>query len=90
MVVGLTTVLDRRCAVQLDSLLGATLQYSGYCEQKRLIVSTPSASTRKVAGTTGLNLLNNHEVNLLSAAVTSFAIGCIATRIITITNGSGG
>eukprot|EP01104_Vermistella_antarctica_P010814 TRINITY_DN2918_c0_g2_i1.p1 TRINITY_DN2918_c0_g2~~TRINITY_DN2918_c0_g2_i1.p1 ORF type:complete len:298 (-),score=23.63 TRINITY_DN2918_c0_g2_i1:28-921(-) len=55
----------------LDSLLGATIQYSGFCSQTRRIVSTPSATTRHISG---WPLVDNDTVNFLSAAMTSLIV----------------
>ena len=58
----------------IDSLLGATLQYSGWCENKRLVVEKPSSTSKRICG---YNVLDNHQVNFLAAAATS-AIGAMA------------
>lgn len=58
----------------VDSLLGATLQYSGWCEAKKLVVEAPSATTRHIAG---YHVLDNHQVNALAAAITT-ALGAFA------------
>ena len=52
----------------IDSLLGATLQYSGYCSVKRLVVERAKATTRHISG---YDVLDNHQVNFLAAAATS-------------------
>ncbi|OJA20971.1 hypothetical protein AZE42_09176 [Rhizopogon vesiculosus] len=63
----------------LDSFLGATLQRSRYSVDKKLILTDHSASSdhgRKdaVKVISGLNLLTNNQVNLLSSVVTALVI----------------
>lgn len=43
----------------IDSILGATLQYSGYCSVQRKVVNSPSSTTRHISG---CNLLSNNQV----------------------------
>ncbi|XP_070532077.1 transmembrane protein 19-like [Ptychodera flava] len=52
----------------IDSLLGATLQYSGYCSEKKGIVDVPSSTTRKISG---IPMLDNNGVNLFSGLITA-------------------
>ena len=58
----------------LDSLLGAPLQYSGWCAEKKLVVETPRRSAEHICGR---DVLDNHQVNFIAAAATS-ALGAIA------------
>lgn len=58
----------------IDSVLGATLQYSGYDKKKGCIVEHPGPYVNHISGT---DLLDNHSVNLLS----SFFTGLLAPRI---------
>ena len=58
----------------IDSLLGATFQYSAFCEAKQLVVEAPSPTAKHISG---WDLLDNHQVNFLAAAATS-AIGATA------------
>jgi uncharacterized protein (TIGR00297 family) len=55
----------------IDSLLGATLQFSGFDEERRLAVSSPEGAA--VRHTSGLNLLSNDLVNFCSSALTAAA-----------------
>ncbi len=59
----------------VDSALGATLQFSGYDRDKRLIVSKPGPNTTHI---TGWNVLSNDSVNLLSALITSLIAGYLS------------
>ena len=54
---------------------GATVQYSGYCEKKRLVVEAPGPTVTHVSG---LGLLDNHQVNFVASLVTAGA-GAVAS-----------
>lgn len=56
----------------VDSLLGATLQYSGYSERDGYVVHGPLG--RDVKHISGWDVLDNHAVNFVSSAVTSLTI----------------
>ena len=51
----------------IDSFLGATLQYSGFCEAQKKVVHKPSANVKHICGR---NILDNHFVNLISSTLT--------------------
>ena len=55
----------------IDSLLGATIQFSGYSEKLDKIVSSPGDGVRHISG---LNIVNNHTVNFLSSLITAVAV----------------
>lgn len=59
----------------LDSLLGATLQYSGYNEQMKKVMNHPGPDTEKICGTP---ILTNNQVNLVSTTLTSLLCGALA------------
>mmetsp|Transcript_3887 Transcript_3887/g.9523 ORF Transcript_3887/g.9523 Transcript_3887/m.9523 type:complete len:287 (+) Transcript_3887:429-1289(+) len=52
----------------IDSLLGATVQYSGWCSKERKVVETPGPTVTRISG---LNILDNHQVNFLSSLFTA-------------------
>ena len=54
--------------VQLDSYLGATLQYSGYSQLLKKVVNKPTALATKISGT---NVLDNNQVHSTSALPSS-------------------
>lgn len=61
----------------VDSLLGATLQFSGYSEERDKVVNYPGTGVRKICGA---NILTNNQVNVVAAAITSAvtALLCVA------------
>ena len=56
----------------LDSLLGATVQYSGYSKRAGHVVHAPLSDD--VKHISGWNILDNHAVNLVSTALTAITI----------------
>ncbi|UYV81249.1 TMEM19 [Cordylochernes scorpioides] len=59
----------------VDSLLGATLQFSGVETKTGRVVDRPGPGVRWVCGRA---LLDNHAVNLVSSAITSVLVPCLA------------
>ena len=65
----------------VDSLLGATLQYSGYSKTRGCVVHAPL--DENVKHISGYNLLDNHSVNLLASAITAISIaGLVYVKIL--------
>ena len=62
-----------------DSLLGATLQYSGYNKSKGVVVTAPGSNVQHICGYAALS---NSQVNLISSVVTSVASSCVARAIL--------
>nr|CAD7589473.1 unnamed protein product [Timema genevievae] len=59
----------------LDSLLGATLQYSGVNEKTGCIVGCPGRGVRHISGSW---VLDNHSVNLISSIATGLLLPRLA------------
>jgi uncharacterized membrane protein len=57
----------------IDSLLGATLQYSGWCSKTNRVVAQAAPHVKHISGRP---LLSNNQVNALAALLTS--TGCMA------------
>ncbi|CAF2388311.1 unnamed protein product [Rotaria sp. Silwood2] len=52
----------------IDSLLGATLQFSGYDRERNVTVQIPGPSIERICGR---NILSNNQVNVISSFLTS-------------------
>ena len=64
----------------IDSVLGATAQFSGYCSRRERMVSAPGPTVRRVSG---VNFLSNSMVNFVSAVLcaTVLYFGTIAAGL---------
>jgi uncharacterized membrane protein len=63
----------------IDSLLGATLQFSGFDRERNVTVQKPGPSIERISGR---NILSNNQVNLISSFLTSIIAIWILPKII--------
>jgi len=62
----------------IDSLLGATVQRTRYDKTKKLILQDDSAERSSTTVISGLNLLTNNQVNLVSSLITAAVVAYLA------------
>ena len=63
----------------IDSILGATLQYSGFNMSKQKVVTTPGPKVQHISG---YALLSNSQVNLVSSILTSLSMSGLAATFL--------
>ena len=65
----------------IDSLLGATLQYSGWCSKNNCVVEHPAPTVTRISG---VAILDNHQVNLMSSLLTAIITPFIMREILSV------
>ena len=61
--------------------MGATLQYSGISKKTGAIIVKPPKDADSVIHICGTNILDNHEVNLLSSLATAVIVPTISSSL---------
>ena len=61
--------------------MGASLQYSGINRKTGAVVETPPKDGDPIEYISGINFLDNHEVNLLSSLFTAIIVPIITTGL---------
>ena len=64
----------------VDSLLGATVQYSGYSDKLGKVVSKPAPKVRHISG---VDILDNHAVNFVSSLITALVVPAVCYYSVT-------
>nr|XP_022310601.1 transmembrane protein 19-like [Crassostrea virginica] len=62
----------------IDSLLGATFQYSGFHKKRKCVVEHSGSDVEYISG---MELLDNHSVNLLSSLISALIAPMVAFEI---------
>ncbi|KAG0284244.1 Transmembrane protein 19, partial [Dissophora globulifera] len=64
----------------LDSLLGATVQKSNYSTKKKVITYKKPEKDDEIKAISGLDILDNHQVNFFSSLMIALATGYLSLK----------
>ncbi|KAG0048790.1 Transmembrane protein 19 [Gryganskiella cystojenkinii] len=64
----------------LDSLLGATIQKSNYSTKKKIITYKAAEADDEVKAISGLDILDNHQVNFFSSMILAAVTGYLSLK----------
>ncbi|KAF9985778.1 Transmembrane protein 19 [Modicella reniformis] len=64
----------------LDSLLGATVQKSNYSTKKKMITYKTPEKDDEIKAISGLDILDNHQVNFVSSLLISLSTGYLSLK----------
>ncbi|KAF9932394.1 Transmembrane protein 19 [Linnemannia zychae] len=64
----------------LDSLLGATVQKSNYSTKKKIITYKAADKDDEIKAISGLDILDNHQVNFFSSLIIAIATGYLSLK----------
>jgi uncharacterized membrane protein len=62
----------------VDSFLGATIQQTKYDESKKMVTYSEASEKKETKIVSGINILTNNQVNVLSSLIMSLMVGYLA------------
>lgn len=62
----------------VDSILGATVQFSGFCAVRKKVVEKPGPTVKRI---TGQNILSNNGVNFVSVLITTLTTSAVCLYV---------
>jgi uncharacterized membrane protein len=62
--------------------LGATIQKSNYSTKKKVITYKAAEKGDEIKAISGLDILDNHQVNFFSSLIIAVATGCLSLKVL--------